>query len=200
MAIAIFGKLNAVALIPVARKIVAMLTGNVSYPEPVPTLETVTAQIDSLETAVHQAIDGGKVAIATRNAEYVALQALLRQLAAYVQNNCNADLLTLLSSGFSAVRAPSPVGVLPAPQNARLQPTGMSGQLLFLCKRLDRSLNLTVQTATSPDGPWTTLPPSSSARVLLDGLTPGTVYWARACGNGSAGPGAWSNPATCRAV
>jgi len=200
VAITPFGKMNAVELIPEARNIVTLMTGNESYLAPVPTLAVVTAQINALETAVGEAKDGGKIAIATRNAEQASLLSLLRQLASYVQNNCNEDLVTLLSSGFSAVKAPSPVGVLPAPQNARLQPTGIGGQLLFVCKRLDNSLNLTVQYATSPDGPWTTLPPSSTVRVLIDDLKPGTVYWARACGNGSAGPGAWSNPATCMAV
>jgi hypothetical protein len=54
------------------------------------------------------------------------LLSLLRQLAAYVTGNCKTDFVVLLTSGFETVRTPSPVGVLPAPQNLRLEYTGMS--------------------------------------------------------------------------
>ena len=156
--------------------------------------------MNAFETAVHDALDGGKIAIATRNAARVKLLGLMRQLAAYVQANCNADLLALIGSGFDAVRAPSPVGALSAPKNPRLRLTGKSGELLFRFDREDNSVNYSVQTAPTATGPWTDEALSTASRVVIGGLTPGETPWARACANGSAGASEWSAPATAMAV
>jgi len=187
-------------LIAFGRNVVVLTTGNDKYPTPLPPLATITTAINGFETAVHQALDGGKIAIATRNAARAELLSLLRQLAAYVQGNCGADLVTLIGSGFDAVRAPSPVGVLPAPGNLRLEHTGMSGELRLKFDKVNNAANYSVQSAMSPEGPWTDQDLSTSTRVIIGSLTPGKVYWARACANGSAGSSEWGGPATAMAV
>lgn len=160
----------------------------------------MSAAIDTFEIAVLEALDGGKIGIAVRNAARAELLSLLRQLAAYVQGHCGADLVNLLGSGFDPVKAPTPVGVLPAPQNPRLGLTGKSGQLLFRFVRLTNAVNYSVQISNQPEGPWNDRGLSSKAKVLLDGLTPGDVYWARARANGSAGSGDWSKQATAMVI
>ncbi len=187
-------------LIAFVRKVIVMMTNNTQYPSPSPDLATITTSVNGFETAVHDALDGGKIAIATRNAARVELLALMRQLAAYVQGNCNADLLALLTSGFAAVRAPSPVGVLPAPQNPRLALNGKSGELMFRFDRVNNAVNYSVQTAANVSGPWEDEDLSTSTRVVIGGLTPGEVIWARACANGSAGASEWSTPTTAMAI
>lgn len=102
-------------LIAFTRNVITLMTGNAQYPTPSPALKVVTTTVDALETAVHEALDGGKIAIATRNAARAEMLSLLRQLAAYVTGNCDAELVLLLGSGFEPVKTPSPVGVLPAP-------------------------------------------------------------------------------------
>lgn len=187
-------------LIAFVRNVITMVTGNPTYPTPSPTLATITTSVNAFEIAVHDALDGGKVAIATRNAARAELLSLVRQLAAYVQGNCAADLVNLISSGFDAVRAPSPVGVLPPPENQRLSLTNKSGELLFRFDRVANVANYSVQTAADSAGPWTDQDLSTSTRVLLSGLTPGKVYWARARANGSAGSSEWGGPATAMVV
>lgn len=187
-------------LIAFVRNLITLLTGNAQYPSPTPTLAALTDSVNGFETTVHDALDGGRIAIATRNAARASLIALLRQLAAYVQANCGADLLALLSSGFDAVRAPSPVGVLPAPQNPRLSLTGVSGEMLLRVDAMANVANYTAQTADGPDGPWESEDPSTSARMLIAGVTPGAMVWVRVCANGSAGSGAWSAVTSARAV
>jgi hypothetical protein len=83
-------------LIAFARNVVTLMTGNPQYPTPSPSLAMITTAVNALETAVHDALDGGKNAIATRNAAEAELLSLLRQLASYVTGNCNADLKTRL--------------------------------------------------------------------------------------------------------
>jgi hypothetical protein len=187
-------------LIAFTRNVITLMTGNADYPTPSPALTVITTTVNALETAVHDALDGGKIAIATRNAARAEMLSLLRQLASYVTGSCNADLVALLGSGFDAVKTPSPVGVLPAPENLRLSITGISGELFLRFDRVYNAANYSVQVATSPDGPWQEQALSTSTRVTIDGLTPGKVYWVRAAANGSAGSSGWGGPATAMAV
>ena len=187
-------------LIAFVRNVITLMTDNTQYPTPTPSLAALTTSVNAFETAVHEALDGGKIIIATRNAARVELLALMRQLAAYVQASCNADLLALIGSGFDAVRAPSPVGVLPAPQNPRLGLTGKSGELMLRFDRVNNASNYSVQTAPAATGPWEDDGISTATRVLIGGLTPGETLWTRACANGSAGASAWSAPATAMAI
>ena len=122
------------------------MTGKTNYPTPSPTLAVITTSVNAFEIAVHDALDGGKIAIVTRNAARAELLALLRQLAAYVTGNCKTELAILIGSGFNAVKTPSPAGVLPAPQDLRLDYTGISGELLLRFRRVYNAANYTVQT------------------------------------------------------
>jgi hypothetical protein len=187
-------------LVAFVRNVIALMTGNPQYPTPSPTLAEVTTSVSDFETSVHNALDGGKIAIATRNAARVGLLAIMRQLAAYVQGHCNADLLALIGSGFDAVRAPSPAGTLPAPQNPRLSLTDKSGELLFRFDRVNNAYNYSIQTASAATGPWEDEDLSTASRVIIGGLTPGKVVWARACANGTAGASEWTAPTTAMAV
>jgi hypothetical protein len=187
-------------LIAFVRNVITLMTGNTNYPSPSPTLAEVTTSVSDFETSVYNALDGGKIAIATRNAARQAVLALLRQLAAYVQGNCKADLLALISSGFEAVRAPSRVGTLPAPQDPRLSLTDKSGELLFRFSRVSNANNYSIQTAATATGPWEDEGFRTSTRVIIGGLAPGEVLWARVCANGSAGASEWSVPTTAMAV
>lgn len=117
-------------LIAFVRNIITLMTGSTQYPTPSPTLATITTSVNAFEVAVEEALDGGKIAIASRNAARVELLSLVRQLAAYVQGHCGDDLVNLLGSGFEAIKAPSPVGPLPAPQNVRLVLTESAANLV----------------------------------------------------------------------
>ena len=188
-------------LIAFVKNIVTLLAGLSSqYPTPSPSLATITTAVNAFETKVHDALNGGKIEIGARNAARNELLSLMRQLAAYVQGQCGADVQNIIEAGFDAVRAPSPVGTLPTPNNPRLALNGESGQLLFKFDRVNNVLNYSVQSAESPDGPWEDQDLSSSTRVIIAGLTPGKMYWARVAANGSAGASPWSAPTSARSV
>lgn len=187
-------------LIAFVRNVITLMTGNPQYPTPTPTLATMTTAVDAFETAVQDALDGGRLPIATRNAKRAELLSLTRQLASYVQGHCNEDLVLLLSSGFEAVKAKTPPYVPPAPENQRLEQTGKTGELALKFDRVSNAVNYSIQTATSPDGPWEDWGLSTKARVLITDLTAGKVYWARACANGSQGSSDFGGPATAMAL
>ena len=187
-------------LIAFVRNVISLMTGNAQYPSPTPTLAALTTAVSDFETKVHDALNGGKIEIALRNAARVDLLAMLRQLAAYVQGNCGADLHVLLASGFDAVRAPSAVTMPTPPQNPNLSLTGKSGELSFKFDRVSNAVNYSTQTATSAAGPWEDYDLTTTSRVLIEGLTPGTTCWARACANGSAGASEWTAPTSAMAI
>jgi len=188
-------------LIAFVKNILTLLAGLSSqYPTPSPSLATITTAVNAFETKVHDALNGGKIELGARNAARNEVLSLMRQLAAYVQGQCGAEVQNIIETGIEAVRAPSPVGTLSTPTNPRLALNGESGQLLFKFDRVNNVLNYSVQSAESPDGPWEDQDLSSSTRVIIAGLTPGKMYWARVCANGSAGASPWSAPTSARAV
>ena len=187
-------------LIAFVRNVITLMTNNPQYATPTPSLPAITTSVNAFETAVHDALDGGKIAIATRNAARLELLSLMRQLAAFVQGNCAADLLALLGSGFEAVRAPTPAGVLPPPANPRLTLTDKSGELMLKFDRVKNAVNYSIQTAPAAVGPWEDEDLSTATRLVIGGLKPGETLWARACANGSAGASEWSTPATAMSL
>jgi len=132
------------------------MTKNPQYPTPKPTLAAITVSVNGFALKVQAALDGGKIAIAARKAARVELLSLMRQLAAYVQGNCNANLT--------------------APLNPRLALTRKRGELLFKFERVKNSVNYTIQIADSANGPWRDYDRSTATRVVIDGLTPGQTY------------------------
>ena len=86
------------------------------------------------------------------------------------------------------------------PANPRLSLTGKTGELWFKFDRVTNAQNYTIQTATASSGPWEDYDLSGASRVLLEGLTPGTIYWVQACANGSAGASEWTAPISAMAI
>src|SRR5438477_4367532 len=119
-------------LIAFVKNILTLLAGLSSqYPTPSPTLATITTAVNAFETKVHDALNGGKIEIGARNAARNEVLSLMRQLAAYVQGLCGAEVQNIIETGFEAVRAPSPVRTLPAPSNLGLAPNGVVGRPVF---------------------------------------------------------------------
>ena len=105
------------------------------------------------------------------------------------------DLEVLLSSGFEAVKAPSPSVVPATPEKPTLSYTGKTGEMVFRFTGDHNVRNFSIEYGESATGPWTDFGLSSSTRVEITGLTPGKTYWARACANGAAGTSDWCTPA-----
>lgn len=189
-------------LITFLRNVVEMMTGNAAFATPFPTLASVTAAIDDLETKAQAALGGGRLAVAARRASQVNLLVLARQLAGYVTAHCGGSIETLLSSGFDAQRARSPKQMPDVPGNPRLSHNGSSGVLVFRFNSdgTGNTRNYSVQHAEDPAGPWIDHDLSTSTKVEIPGLTPGKVYYARAKANAAAGSSDWTVPTSKMAI
>lgn len=188
-------------LIAFCRNVITQMTGNANFTTPYPPLADVGTAVNALETANEAAMDRSTQAILDRDAKKATVLSLMRELAAYVQNQGKSNKAIINSSGFHMTKVPAPYGPLPSPQNLRLGPTGTSGELDLRMKRVPGvTAGYTVQTAEAVGGPYVDYVTSSKTRIVISDLTPAKTYWVRARANGALGPSGWSNPASAIAV
>ncbi len=192
------------ALVEKGRNHVTMLTGNAAFGTPTPTLLVLTAACDALDVA-NQAYDfnRGKTEKEARDKAFAELKDLVRELAGYVQANCNNEKDLILSTGFDVRRLPTPLGVRPAPGDVRALVTPFPGQLEVRWNgvrgRLLYALYMTDIDPLDPAG-WKLLMQTSKNRHTVTGLTSNTVYTFRLQTIASAGVSPMSDVASAKAA
>ena len=190
-------------LIAVAHAALTGLTGNPAYPNPSVDLPVLKTAIDGYTAALAAALDGGKTALLERDAKRVALIRILQKLAIYVEHNCNDEMSTYTSSGFTpriagsrAQQPMSPASILGIDSGAN------SGQMQIAVKpqpKQARTFELRYATldAGGALGPWTTVTLlKAKPAPVVTGLTPGTNYAFQVRALGALGYTDWSNSMT----
>lgn len=171
------------------------MTNNPSYPASNPSLADVNTAKAEFVTALANAANGGIELTAIKNDKRVALAALLRDLAAYVQVACGGDLTVLLSSGFP-IQKPQrfPIGILPAPIIS-LVLGALSGGLDAAATPVYGAsvYNWRLSRADAP-GVFLQTAQTTAASTSFAGLIPGVTYVVQANAVGAAGPSDWSQP------
>jgi hypothetical protein len=183
-----------------AQGVIAAMTGNAAYPSPPVTMAALQTAINDFTAKIAAAKTGGPPDTAAKYNSRQSLLGLLRQLASYVQINCNNDMATLLSSGFQAMstnRAQSP---LDQPQSLSIK-NGTSGQLVASVDPV-KNTSMYEGRAKGATGDW--LPSvftGDSQHITFNDLTPGQTYTiqVRALG-GSTGQSDWSDPSSHMAM
>ena len=171
--------------------VVTGLDGNKAYttlPVDLPTVKTALADFTA---SVAAAAQGGRQATSAKNKKRHALIALLRQLALYVQANCNDDMATLLSSGFLAANTSRAQQPLPKPVISSIK-QGNSGQLIIKVKAIRNARSYDIRYApvgtTTPPASWPMQQGLTDSRSMpVSGLTVGTTYTFQVRALGSTG-------------
>ncbi|MBK7381725.1 MAG: fibronectin type III domain-containing protein [Flavobacteriales bacterium] len=192
------------ALVEKGRNNVAMLTGNIAFATPTPTLPTITAACDAADAA-NQAYDfnRGKVEKQTRDKRFAELLDLIRELGGYVQAHCTNDKDLILSTGFDVRRRSEPLGPLAAPKNVQALVTPFPGTLKVRWSGVrGRSIYVLEMTATDPLDPagWKVKVKGSKNRYEITGLNSNTVYTFRVTALGAAGASPVSDIASAKAA
>jgi hypothetical protein len=189
-------------LIGTVNDILTGMTGNANYPAPTPTLPEVTAALEEFTVAKANTAQGGRILTAIKNEKREALVPLVRQLAIYVQANCQNDLAILMSSGFP-IQKPQrqPVGVLPPPSKLTVTFGPRTGELRAVASPVAGAAvyNWKLTTQANPNVVVAEVQ-TTAARNTFAGLTPGVTYTATVSGIGAAGPSSWSEPVSQVAV
>lgn len=187
-----FARYAIALLVTFGRHVATSLTGNTSYTSPVPKLAVVSAAIDALETADESAMNGDRLAMSTRKDAKVNVINLLRQLAAYVQNQGQEDRTMLMSSGFELVKIPAPIGPLLPPGAPSVTRGKSGGEIQARIARQNgvMSVNWRLALASAPTTYLLTVS-TSAARYAFIGLTAGQTYLVQAAVVGTAGTTSW---------
>lgn len=191
---------NAIAIVK-ANTIVSKMTGNASFTTPVPALNVITSQVALL----NQKITDQKNAFQTYqqktievNTEYDNLLNLLEAESNYVSNVANGDEAKILSAGFDVRKAPTPVGLLPAPKKVLASEGANDGEINGTWDKVSGAKSYIVEMTTTIDQPdsWAHVVTVTNSKCTLRELTSGSRVWIRVAAINAAGQGAYSDPAT----
>lgn len=164
-----------------ATAVSANLFGNAAFPSPPVTKTALDAANATLASALAAAQQGGPADTAAKNDKRQILIGLLRQLAGYVQANHHDDLAILLSSGFDAVSSNHTTPSTIAKPTIKDIRNGGTGELILRANaianiRIWKVRYYAIGAGGVPGPVQDGGLHSDSRRILIPGLTPGTVY------------------------
>ena len=166
---------------------------------------TVKSATDLLLAKIAAAADGGKTAAAQRDQQKEVVAGLLEQLAHYAEANCNGEMPTFLSFGFSP-KSSSKKKTAPVSGSIRkIEPGEKSGEFKMTLMPVPDAGSYEVQWAPlgagSVPGSWTNKAFTTvKAPVVITGLNPGTSYVFQARAVTKTGHSDWSESVTRIAV
>jgi hypothetical protein len=216
-----FSTLTDPKLLLLANGVLKGLTGNAAFPTPTPSLAVFSTDLTAFSNAATAALDGGKNAKSARDKSKKVLVTDLRQLAMYCESNCNEDVVTFNTSGFTAKAKASASGPASVPVVKSLDYGTVPGQILVAIKSTPGAKSYNLRFGQMPPGSATALAPSSSTPqapgtvppavpaawtvipiatvkkpILLDNLVSGTVYAVQVQALGVQGLTSWSDSST----
>ncbi len=164
--------------------------GSAAFPNPPATLPSkpvFDAANSAFGLSIAAAKAGGPAATADKDNKRAALIALLRQLAAYVQANCNNDPAVVLSTGFKVGKTTrTPASELESVPHIRSITNGATGQFIIHIDPVPNNHGFDVRLA--PVGPGGVLGPyqsgghfTDSRSMVVSNLIPGTLYSVEVC-------------------
>lgn len=181
---------------------VVALTGNLTFPTPVPALALITAACDALEAAeIAVTNNGGRQDTLLRNQRLAELKELLKELAGYVQAVSGGSPEKIASAAFTTRKLPKPAGVLPAPGNLRARITTLPGELRL---NWDGVKDRHIYEVQINDGDplvvanFKLLEMTGKNFLTVKGLESHKDYSFRVNAVGADGVGPWSDIATCK--
>ena len=184
-----------------ARQIIKALTDNADFTTPQPPLAAIGTAAHELETA-HGDVQTARQTAVTKTSimheKEDALEAMLRQLAGYIESVAGDDESKILSAGIS-IRTTTPTAQAPATPIALSATEGdHEGEIDLSWDTVKGAKSYVIE--RSPDPPtatsWVHEAVSSKSSATVSGLVSGTRYWFRVAAVMSSGQSGWSDPAT----
>lgn len=181
------------ALIPCVQNIVTAMTGNPTFPSPVPALAAIAAAIAALASAEPAAVARLKGAVTTRNDKRAALVALVQQLMAYVQSVADAD-----PENSAAIIQSAAMQVRKTAVRRQRVFTATPGVVPGSVKLVTPSAGprSSYEWSYSADGgkTWVEVPSTVQAKTIVTGLASGSSAQFRCRIVTRKGQGDWSQP------
>jgi hypothetical protein len=195
-----FNAMTDANLVIFANNIIKALTGNTNFTTPTINLTTFTTTVSTYSAAISAALEGGKNAKDVRDKQKTIVVNDLRQLAIYVEGNCNNDMSIFSTSGFTAKAKATASGPAAVPTFKSLDYGTKPGEILVSLKASAGARSYVLRyaplTGTTP-GAWTVLNVASiRTAITIGGLTSGTAYAFQAQAVGMLGLSDWTDSDT----
>jgi hypothetical protein len=193
-------RLSSTALAAKADFIVERMTDNDAFPNPQPSLATISAGAAALRKAVTGALDGGITATAMKDACHRDLRLLVNKLAGHVSSVAGDDELLIRSCGFGVRSSGTPKGEPGKPANLRAVATEHVGRVELAWTPVPEAVTYHIQhTQGDPLGEegWELIAVSTRAAVQVKGLPSAKLSHFRVAGIGTVGMGPWSQVSSC---
>jgi len=178
-----------------AGTILASMTDNDFFPTPVPALTVLADALEGYSQWLADADSGNRSDIAIKNTRRLALEAVLRQLANYINYTAAGDRSKLLTTGFDVSKEREPITIT-KPENMRVVNGKNSGELIASVKRVKGAVSYMheyILEEALETGNWTAFT-SSSAKFTFTNLQPGKNYICRIAAIGAKGQIVYSDP------
>ncbi len=185
-------------IITYCSNIVNMMTGNVIYDTPNPSLKVVSVAIDALNQAYNAALRGGTDLKAAQRLQLKTLLETMKQLAAYVQNASGGDKMGILSSGMEVRETRGSKEPPATPQNLRFKLFNLSGEANLMWGAVKRKTIYVMEQSQTPAIPssWVQVGLLTRASMKIEGLSLGQTYSFRVAAKNCYGQSDWSQPAS----
>jgi len=173
-----FARLRDEELDTFTQNILNKMTGNANFTTPVPALADIETSLKDYQSALAQAKGGSKEQTSLKRDKRQALEALLRDLAAFVQVAGKNNGTVMLSSGFDLRKASAPIGILAKPVAVKIVPGPNPGSIRISVERIvgaDSYIFQYVEAPATAASAWQTK--AATARsITIDNLTIGKEY------------------------
>jgi hypothetical protein len=177
------------------------MTGNLYFPNPPVDLAVLKTDIETLSALMAESLDGSKKVIAQKNKQRKVVVKKLRLLGRYVEVACDDDMAIFQTSGFEAASKMRAVTPPLSEKIRRIEHGANSGQLVVWIKAVPGALCYELRHAPLTDavpGEWTTVLLTRGTRkpVILNSLSPGSLYAFQARALGKDGYTDWTDSLT----
>lgn len=179
------------------RFVVTSMTGNPNFTTPAPTLATITAAINALESAYLVAQGGGVDDTALMYAKEDALDALMKTLGYYVEGIANNNLATSEAIVLSAGLAIKGTSARTARDFSLIQGEHPGEVKISTAYTKNASYVWEMNTDPTNEAGWTVVGFTTQASFVKNGLTSGTRYYFRVAVVDKNGKGPWSHELNC---
>ena len=186
------------AKIQFGRRVVTFMTGNPNFITPNPALAAITTSSDGVETtynAAQAARQTAKLQTSLQDASVAEWDALITQIASYVQNISAGDKAIIESAGFPVRNTPAPVGLPPAPTDVQVVPSQSAGSADVSWNSERGYYSFTIERAEDAPVPvYQVIGNTTRKEASLNSMVSGKKYLFRVASVGPAGQSAWSEP------
>ncbi|MBI3509601.1 MAG: fibronectin type III domain-containing protein [Bacteroidetes bacterium] len=183
------------------RQVITDMTGNSNFTTPNPSLATVTAAANDLETAFNAAQiarDAAKTKTVIQNDKEEHLDLLFSQLGGYVQTMSNGNTTIINSAGFDIAITHAHIGEMPKPQNVNATTGDNPGEVDLHWDRIAGCKIYEMEYTSDPAGltGWLRAGTTTKSSFAVQNLNSGTKFLFRIAAVGTKGQGPWSDSVT----